>query len=302
MIVIDAASETASDIEAFFDVDAHFHNKIFRPADIFNVRNDQSDPLIDELRRALATNSLVAFVASAAKLPPPASLAHEAQIEYLRLKGLPSLNPYEFDRPGDAIMEISRDIEYRLYKKAELRHRAADVLRIMNAGALDMPAAVVQGFPELSSSFLSASQHRKSRAGRSFEHHIERLLIDGKTRYEAQVVTGGRRPDFVMPGVKGIRGLVASQSLILSAKTTLRERWKQLALEKFDCGLFLATVDDRVSSASIVDMDAQGICLVVPESLKTSKETDYEKHTNVISFREFFDQEVRTKRPGLIEP
>jgi len=30
------------------------------------------------------------------------------------------------------------------------------------------------------------------------------------------------------------------EAMVLSAKTTLRERWKQVAMEKFNCALFLA--------------------------------------------------------------
>lgn len=86
--------------------------------------------------------------------------------------------------------------------------------------------------------------------------------------------------------------------MVLSAKTTLRERWKQVAMEKFNCALFLATVDDRVSSAAIDDMNTQGIHLVVPESLKKSTETCYKSKTNVITFRELFDDEISTKRPN----
>lgn len=87
------------------------------------------------------------------------------------------------------------------------------------------------------------------------------------------------------------------EAMVLSAKTTLRERWKQVITEKLNCALFLATVDDRVSSDAIDDMNTQGIHLVVPESLKKSKETCYEKKINVITFREFFDEEISTKRP-----
>lgn len=89
-------------------------------------------------------------------------------------------------------------------------------------------------------------------------------------------------------------------ALVLSVKTTLRERWKQITMEKFNCALFLATVDDRVSSAAIDDMDTQGIHLVVPESLKKSKETCYTDKINVITFREFFDEEISVKRPSCM--
>jgi len=62
-------------------------------------------------------------------------------------------------------------------------------------------------------------------------------------------------------------------AMVFSDKTTLRERWKQVAMEKFNCALFLATVNDRFSSAAIDDMSTQEIHLAVPESLKKSTET-----------------------------
>ena len=46
-------------------------------------------------------------------------------------------------------------------------------------------------------------------------------------------------------------------------------------------------------------MGRQDICLVVPESLKNSKETCYKGKDNVITFRSFFRDEMAAKRPGL---
>ena len=118
-----------------------------------------------------------------------------------------------------------------------------------------------------------------------------------------RAVTGGRRPDFVLPSLVVLKAQKRAfeEAMVLSAKTTLRERWKQVAMEKFSCALFLATVDDRVSAAAIDDMSTQGIHLVVPESLKKSKETCYNDKANVITFREFFDEEISSKRPGFLK-
>src|SRR5690606_12369600 len=96
--------------------------------------------------------------------------------------------------------------------------------------------------------FLSASQQRKTRAGRSFEHHIAAALTAGRIRFVAQAVTGGRRPDFVMPDLAQLknRRRARGDALVLAAKTTLRERWKQVSSERINCEVFLATVDDRI--------------------------------------------------------
>lgn len=298
-IVVDSASETASVLEAFFDLNSSFHSLLVNPADFLARARDENELLIEELTDALRRGTLAAFIASAA-LPSTDALALMAQEEFLRGRSA-SLDPYELDAPGNAVMEISRDIEYRQYRRAEMRHRAAEVLRILTGQGegTDIATAVVRGFNDLNATFLSASQHRKSRAGMSFEHHIRRMLEDGGVRYKAQAVTGGRRPDFVMPDAAALEPKAREHdiSLVLSAKTTLRERWKQITLEKFTSPIFLATVDDRISDDAILDMSGHSICLVVPESLKAS---DYDKHGNVITFAEFFRHEIRNRRPALL--
>ena len=196
-------------------------------------------------------------------------------------------------------MRISRDIEYALYKRAELRQRAAQVAGLLLRGQ-DPVTALVRGFGQLDGLFLSAAQTRKSRAGRSFEQHVQRLLVDGRVRHQAQAVFGGRRPDFVLPDVATLNRAQDRDTLILSLKTTLRERWKQLGLERPHAPVFLATVDDRVSSDAIADMARNGIVLVVPESLKASKEAVYEKQDEVITFRDFFHDQIRARRPALL--
>jgi hypothetical protein len=296
-IVIDSASEEAETLETIFDLQSDFHYGLFDRSAIFRLIKNDSDRLIEELSKSMREGTLSAFIASVSKLPPPEQLAAEAQEAYLKNNSLQTLDPYYIANPGDAIMEISRDIEYRIYKRYELRHRAAEVLRIVTTDGGDLVTSIVRGFPKLDATFLSASQHRKSRAGRSFEQHIGRLLTDGKVAFEEQTVTGGRRPDFVLPSlselISGNRGF--DDAMVLSAKTTLRERWKQVTLEKFKAPLYLATVDDRVSGEAVDDMGKQGIQLVVPESLKVSTETCYPKKDNVITFREFFDARIAAR-------
>ncbi len=298
-VVIDSAFEEVELIEAMFDLGADFHYGLFNPSDALKVQKDETEQLIDELSHALKTGTLAAFISSVSKMPAPELLAAEAQEFFLGQNHLGDLSPYQVENPGDAIMKISRDIEYSLYKRAERRFRAAEVIRIITSGGGDIVSSVVRGFGDLDATFLSASQHRKSRAGRSFEQHIARLLRDGRIAFEEQAVTGGRRPDFVLPSLVVLKteNRTFEDAMVLSAKTTLRERWKQVAMEKFNCALFLATVDDRVSADAIDDMNRQDIHLVVPESLKKSKETCYKDKSNVITFREFFDEEIAVKRP-----
>lgn len=302
-MVVDSASEEAELVETIFDLEVDFHFGLFDPKNIIKISKDETEQLIEEINSHLKAGTLEKFIRSIAKPPAPEVFAERAQLEYLKQNNLSDLNPYKIQNPGDAIMKISRDIEYTLYKKIELRHRTADVIRILSEKGSDLVSAIVRGFPELDATFLSASQRRKNRSGKSFEKHIERFLLDGHVIFEEQAVTGGTRPDFVLPNVVSLNNINRGfdEALILSLKTTLRERWKQLALEKnFNCCLFLATVDDRVTKSAIDSMENQGICLVVPESLKKSKETFYKEKSNVITFRSFFDEQLKIKRPFLL--
>lgn len=297
-IVVDSVSEEAEIIETGFELGADFHYGLFDPAALAKPASE-TDQLIAELSQAIKDGTLEQFIKKQT-LPSPETLAGIAQEKWLVENDLSDMNPYCVSSPGDAVMRISRDIEYSIYKQAELRFRAAQVARLLLHGGGDPIVNLVRAFSELDSIFLSAAQTRKSRAGLSFEHHVGRLFKDGRIRHEAQAVFGGRRPDFVLPGVKELN--IKGDAVIVSLKTTLRERWKQLALEKPFGAVFLATVDDRVSGEAITEMDKNSITLIVPESLKKAKESAYAGYDNVITFRQFFDDEVRSKRPSMIIP
>ncbi len=297
-IVIDSISDEAEIIEAAFELEADFHFGLFDPA-ILTAPTLQTDQLIAELSQAVKNGTLERYIKEQ-NLPSPKELAEQAQNKWLHENNAADLNPFSLPCPGNAVMRISRDIEYAIYKQAELRYRAAQVARILLQGEGDPLTNLVKSFSELDSIFLSAAQTRKSRAGLSFENHVERLFIDGRIRYEAQAVFGGRRPDFVLPDIKELN--VRGDAVIVSLKTTLRERWKQLALEKPFGAIYLATVDDRVSKEAIDEMGRNLISLVVPESLKKAKESAYDGYENVITFRQFFDNEVKAKRPALVLP
>lgn len=304
-VVLDSVSEEAEILETALDLDADSHFDLFEPDELrksATLERDEVAELIDRLQFALKAGTLDTFLSDYARIPSPESIATAARQEWLDAHGMTSLNPWKLSAPGDAIMEISRDVEYRIFRRLELRRRAAEVVKVL-AGEQDLVTAVVRGFPDLDAVFLSASQQRKTRAGRSFEQHIAAALRAGNIRFEEQAVTGGRRPDFVLPDVLTLRlgqKRAFEEALVLAAKTTLRERWKQVSREAFHCAVFLATVDDRVPETSINEMATQGIFLVVPEKLKRSKETYYSKSQYVISFSELFQYELRKKRPIML--
>jgi hypothetical protein len=101
------------------------------------------------------------------------------------------------------------------------------------------------------------------------------------------------------PAIKALydeAGRTNREALVLSAKTTLRERWKQVSQEKTNCDLYLATVNENIAANAIKDMDLQGIVLVVPESLKNSDITEYKKPKSAISLESYFNTEIGNVR------
>lgn len=66
-----------------------------------------------------------------------------------------------------------------------MRGRAVELVRLVlgdDPKALTPEKAlrsIIVEFPKIDAMLLSAAQQRKSRAGYSFEHHIEAMMIDG---------------------------------------------------------------------------------------------------------------------------
>lgn len=304
-MTIDSESQDAALLESRLDIQADFRIATFAPSQLLLASRLETDglaDLIEEIQCALSSGRIPELLKKYGQIPHATSISEEALAAFLAESGHTSLNPWRIEKPGDAIMRISRDIEFRIYKNHELRHRAIQVAQVL-ANYQDIPSAAVRGFPTLDAIFLSASQQRKNRAGRSFELHLSRLLSEGGVRFEEQSVLEQRRPDFVLPDRKTVvrqNGRSYYEAAILSAKTTLRERWKQITHERFNCPIFLATVDDRVSSEALSDLERLEITLVVPESLKESDESLYAKRKNVITFRDFFSKELSDLRPTLL--
>ena len=304
IVILDSANEEAELLETILDIPSDFHSGLFEASSFeqaSRLQLDEKGELIERLQHAICAGSMETVLREYGNIPDSASIAQDARERWLRKHGLNCFDPWIIPKPGDAIMEISRDIEFTLYRRYELRRRAAELVALL-AGKGDLVTTIVNNFSDIDRVFLSASQQRKTRAGRSFENHIAASLEAGHIRFVEQAVTGGRRPDFVMPDLETLhrRDRLSNAALVLAAKTTLRERWKQVSSERLNCDLFLATVDDRVAATSIGEMAESRIQLVVPESLKESSDTCYGNKSNVISFREFFDSQIRATRPSLI--
>src|SRR5690606_12899773 len=132
-------------------------------------------------------------------------LAALARSSFKQKHGLVKINPFEIEAPGDALREISRKIEWDLFREYQRRERSVELVRMVMG---DKPVEVttsalirklIDELPAIDALMLSASQQRKSRAGYSYEHHIEAMLTDGEVPFEKQVLLASKkRPDFIL--------------------------------------------------------------------------------------------------------
>lgn len=307
-MTVDSSTSGYRYLEDLFDLEPTFESGIFEPASVIRTHQEKLFDFIGEALAAFQSGQIDAFALSHLTIPKPRELARLAQLEYQSIHGNADFNPFRMAAPGDAVRDISRGLEYELFKTYEIRRRSMELVQLIlgsDPGAVSISQVlmnIVTEFPRIDGILLSAAQTRKSRAGASFELHIERLLTDGGIPHEVQaVIDAKKRPDFVLPSFAAYMDPLRGRegALVLSAKTTLRERWKQVHGEMQNCDLFLATVDESIAENAIQDMARQRIVLVVPESLKKSDTTVYKSQLNVISFKTFFESELREKRLGV---
>lgn len=317
VLTLDSGSEDCDLLVDTLSLPPDFRSGLFDLAEVRRTQKDKAADFIEEVVRACLDGSIAALARRHANIPKTEELASLARAQFLAESGLASLDPFAMAKPGDAIRTISRGLEYSIFKDLQMKARSLELVRMIfgdDPKAMTVEKvlrAVVGQYQQIDDLLLSAAQQRKSRAGYSFEHHIEAMLIGGRIPFQKQVlIQAKKRPDFILPSFSlyDELGRTPREALVLSAKTTLRERWKQVNQEIKECDLYLATVDENIATNAIEDMASQGIMLIVPESLKNSDTTEYRKQSSVLSFRTFFDEEiVKARWPlwvarGLVVP
>ena len=108
-------------------------------------------------------------------------------------------NHYLIQSDPDQMLLRWTDEEYRLFKALE-EARYGDI--------------VSRGFSTVDDFVLMANQvlnRRKSRAGKSLEHHLSAIFDENKIRYTAQAITeGNKKPDFLFPSEEAYHDMTFS--------------------------------------------------------------------------------------------
>lgn len=156
------------------------------------------------------------------------------------------------------------DREEQLFRRLERRIVAERV----GAGFQSLGAVDVDGFLAFS---LSVQNRRKARAGQALENHLEAVFEAQDIQYTRGAETENRnKPDFLFPGAAEYRDadFPASRLTMLGAKSTLKDRWRQVLSEAERIRQkHLLTLEPGISDNQTNEMQAKSLQLVVPRRL-----------------------------------
>lgn len=191
--------------------------------------------------------------------------------------------------------------EYVPYEKEFMTDMLRKLIDTQKVSSMDPVKAIesfVEEYPQhIYQLALSNTQSRRSRAGKEFEAIIELLLMGcdvpadsqgniGKSAFKDQGL--GKLVDFVSPGV--VQYLINKRNTtLISAKTTLRERWQEVPEEVTRTGsreMYLATLDDNITVETLKVLYEANVTIV---TTKRNQHANYFNDTRVISFEDLID-------------
>ena len=236
--------ETENDIENFlnaFGISPTETNRL--------IHTNSSNILKEELEIQNFINSLQE------EFPPSEQMAAAARMIQDKVYNHAD---YIQSNPDQKIIDWTT-MEYTLFRALELARYGHTIL---------------QGFPSVDMFIDMANKvlnRRKSRAGKSLEHHLAAIFDGNQIRYSAQAITEGhKRPDFLFPSGEAYQDSnFPSEKLVsLAAKTTCKDRWRQIINEADrlrNRPKFLCTLQQGISSTQLEEMEQERVVLVVPK-------------------------------------
>ena len=238
--------KTDDDIEQYLDTFGLTPAETNRPIEINRVS--------PEFREKQAIDSFIESLK--VDFPASAEMSRAARVIQYQVY----LNRPLAIKDPDSILLRWTDQEYTLFRAIE-HARYGDI--------------VTRGFASVDDFVTMANQvlnRRKSRAGKSLEHHLAAIFDENKIHYTAQAVTEeNKKPDFLFPSEEAYHDLTFSVENLctLAAKTTCKDRWRQILNEADrlrDENKYLCTMQQGISSAQMDEMQSEKVILVVPKA------------------------------------
>ncbi len=229
----------------------------------FNLSTEQTNQLIDTSLFQSDDEELLWAITNAIKplvdFPQTFEMGRMAQSIFNNIHRIS--NEYICKSP-DTILYKWRDVESKLFFTLEDK---------LYRDVYNKPFANCNELMEFANSVLN---RRKSRAGKSLEHHLSAIFTANKLVFEEQAVTeNNKRPDFLFPngGCYHNFEFPADDLTVLGAKTTCKDRWRQVINEadRVD-DKFLCTLQPAIPRAQLKEMKDSHVHLVVPHNIINS--------------------------------
>ena len=171
------------------------------------------------------------------------------------------------------------DMEYMLFRKIEFSRYG----ELIASGFVS-----VEEFIKVANMVLN---RRKSRAGKSLEHHLAAIFDGNCLRYISQPRTeGNKHPDFIFPDETSYhdKNYPAEKLVFLGAKTTCKDRWRQIINEanRID-QKHLFTLQQGISAQQLDEMATENVTLVVPKPYIEAYPK--EKRCDIWTLKKFID-------------
>lgn len=242
----------------------------------FNLSTEQTNQLIDlsQIRSTgeLLRDAILDKIKDLQDFPMTYEMGKMAQDIYNRLNGVTA---EDIRRTPDKILiswytaewELFRSLEEKIYKPIYTN-----------------PFEDCQSLIDFSNKILN---RRKSRAGKSLEHHLSAIFDAEKLIYEGQAVTeNNKKPDFLFPNSECYHNFEfpADDLTVLGAKTTCKDRWRQVTTEANRVDeKYLFTLQPGISRNQLKEMADERVQLVVPEDHIPTFPKEYQQSISTLS-------------------
>lgn len=256
---------------------------------IFNLSPDETNQLIDVTGHIIPDDTisrfLHEFVARYNTFPETRMMAAGARDCFNRAL---NISKAALINNPDEILLNWVDTEYRLFKLMEEK---------VYSEVLSRPFGDIESFVRMANEVLN---RRKSRAGKSLEHHLADVFTNNELVFEEQAVTeDNKKPDFLFPNANCYHNMLfpADDLIVLGAKTTCKDRWRQVLTEADRVEIkFLFTLQQGISKNQLHEMHDSRLTLVVPQKYIGSFPEEYQPE---ISSLNGFIAMVRAKQEHL---
>lgn len=227
---------TEDDIDTFM---LHFNLAADRPNQIIDVANIVST-ISEKTSLQVAIDEAIKDLND---FPQTSEMGKMAQELFNRLN---KINKESICQSPDKILLNWYDTELSMFRSLEEK---------VYKPIYTKPFADCQSLIEFSNKILN---RRKSRAGKSLEHHLSAIFTAKELLFEEQAVTeNNKKPDFLFPNSICYHNFEfpAEDLTVLGAKTTCKDRWRQVINEADRVDeKFLFTLQQGISKNQLKEM------------------------------------------------